>query len=281
MVRREKHDYRIQAVVHALDVLEQFAGDAELGVTELSTRLGLYKNNVFRVLATLESRGYVEQSRATERYRLGVKCLQLGRSYIQHTSLAQHARLVLREVVDTCAETAYVAVRHQRTVVPVDVIEPEQAVRIVPPIGRSLPLYRTAAGKVHLAFENRSDGRIRIPEGPDADAERTAADRERLAVELDRIAHDGYALDTGEEIADVCTVAVPVRDHTRAVVGSLAISGPAYRMDEERLRRELVPLAVRAGHDLSGRLGSPPPEPRPRGARESRKVPSPSARGAG
>ena len=279
MVRREKHDYRIQAVVHALDVLEQFAGDAELGVTELSTRLGLYKNNVFRVLATLESRGYVEQNRATERYRLGIKCLQLGRSYIQHTSLAQHARLVLREVVDACAETAYVAVRHQRTVVPVDVIEPEQAVRIVPPIGRSLPLYRTAAGKVHLAFENRSDGRIRIPEGPDA--ERTAADRERLAVELDRIARDGYALDTGEEIADVHTVAVPVRDHTRAVVGSLAISGPAYRMDEERLRRELVPLAVRAGHDLSGRLGLPLPEPRPREARESRKVPSSSARGAG
>ena len=279
MVRREKHDYRIQAVVHALDVLEQFTGDAELGVTELSTRLGLYKNNVFRVLATLESRGYVEQSRATERYRLGVKCLQLGRSYIQHTSLGQYARLVLREVVNACAETAYVAVRHQRTVVPVDVIEPEQAVRIVPPIGRSLPLYRTAAGKVHLAFENRSDGRIRIPEGPDA--ERTAADRERLAVELDRIARDGYALDTGEEIADVHTVAVPVRDHTRAVVGSLAISGPAYRMDEERLRRELVPLAVRAGHDLSGRLGLPPPEPRPREARESRKVPSPSARGAG
>lgn len=279
MVRREKHDYRIQAVVHALDVLEQFAGDAELGVTELSTRLGLYKNNVFRVLATLESRGYVEQSRVTERYRLGIKCLQLGRSYIQHTSLGQHARFVLREVVDACAETAYVAVRHQRTIVPVDVIEPEQAVRIVPPIGRSLPLYRTAAGKVHLAFENRSDGRIRIPEGPDA--ERTAADRERLAVELDRIARDGYALDTGEEIADVRTVAVPVRDHTRAVVGSLAISGPAYRMDEERLRRELVPLAVRAGHDLSGRLGLPPPEPRPREARESRKVSSPSARGAG
>ena len=279
MVRREKHDYRIQAVVHALDVLEQFAGDAELGVTELSTRLGLYKNNVFRVLATLESRGYVEQNRATERYRLGVKCLQLGRSYIQHTSLVQHAGLVLREVVDACAETAYVAVRHNRTIVPIDVIEPEQAVRIVSPIGRSLPLYRTAAGRVHLAFEERSDGHIRIPEGPDA--EQTAADRERLAVELDRIARDGYALDIGEDVADVCTVAVPVRDHTRSVVGSLAISGPIYRMDEERLRRELVPLAVRAGHDLSGRLGLPPPEPRPREARESRKIPSPSARGAG
>ena len=255
MARREKSDYKIQAVVHALDVLEQFAGDAELGVTELGTRLGLYKNNVFRVLATLESRGYIEQNRATGTYRLGVKCLQLGRSYIQHTGLLQQAEPVMRAVVDACAETAYIAVMRRGTVVPVHAVEPEQAVRIVSPIGRSLPPHGTAAGKVYLAFENGSDGRF--SEGPKGNGALTAADRERLAVELDRIARDGYAMDTGEDAADVRTVAVPVRDSTHAIVGSLAISGPAYRMDDDRLRRELVPLAVRAGHDLSGRLGLP------------------------
>src|SRR5215470_4013294 len=39
MVRREKTNYIIQSVSHALDVLEQFTGEAdELGVTELSNR---------------------------------------------------------------------------------------------------------------------------------------------------------------------------------------------------------------------------------------------------
>ena len=71
MVRREKSNYVIQAVAHALDVLEQFHGDGELGVTELSKRLKLHKNNVFRILATLEARGYIEQNRSTENYRLG------------------------------------------------------------------------------------------------------------------------------------------------------------------------------------------------------------------
>src|SRR2546426_12584952 len=84
-VRREKANYVIQSVSHALDVLEQFAGDAEeLGVTELSKRLRLHKNNVFRLLATLESRGYIEQNRATENYRLGARRLPLGQGDVDH-----------------------------------------------------------------------------------------------------------------------------------------------------------------------------------------------------
>ncbi|MDX1815351.1 MAG: helix-turn-helix domain-containing protein, partial [Thermodesulfobacteriota bacterium] len=54
MVRRDKSNYIIQSVSHALDVLEEFHGDVdELGVTELSRKLKLHKNNVFRILATL------------------------------------------------------------------------------------------------------------------------------------------------------------------------------------------------------------------------------------
>ena len=82
-MQREKTNYVIQSVAHALDVLEQFYGELdELGVTELSKRLKLHKNNVFRLLATLESRGYIEQNKATENYRLGIRCLQLGQTYV-------------------------------------------------------------------------------------------------------------------------------------------------------------------------------------------------------
>jgi hypothetical protein len=93
-MRREKVNYVIQSVAHALDVLEQFADPhtAELGVTELSKRLKLHKNNVFRLLATLESRGYIEQNRATENYRLGIRCLQLGQAYVGNMGFVSQAR---------------------------------------------------------------------------------------------------------------------------------------------------------------------------------------------
>ena len=67
--KRPKSDYVIQTVINALRLLEEFDGEDELGVTELSRYLNLHKNNVFRLLATLEERGYIEQSSDNDRYR--------------------------------------------------------------------------------------------------------------------------------------------------------------------------------------------------------------------
>src|SRR5689334_23484480 len=110
-MRREKANYVIQSVAHSLDVLEQFADPAaaELGVTDLSKRLKLHKNNVFRLLATLESRGYIEQNKSTENYRLGIRCLQLGQTFVQQMGLLRQARPIMDEVVKSCQETVYLS----------------------------------------------------------------------------------------------------------------------------------------------------------------------------
>ncbi|MBI5655942.1 MAG: helix-turn-helix domain-containing protein, partial [Geobacter sp.] len=110
MAKKDKAEYIIQAVDHALDLLEQFHDDVdELGVTELSKRLKLHKNNVFRLLATLESRGYIEQNRVTENYRLGLKTLELGQTFIKQMGLLRQSRPVLEALVRECNETTYVA----------------------------------------------------------------------------------------------------------------------------------------------------------------------------
>lgn len=255
MVRREKSNYIIQAVAHALDVLEQFHGDGELGVTELSKRLKLHKNNVFRILATLESRGYIEQNRATENYRLGTKCLQLGQTYIQHMGLLQQARPIMAEIVKACQESTYVAVMRKGHVVPLDMVDSEQPIRIVSYVGENLPLHCTAVGKIHLAFEPPEEVQRVLPEQLTAHTQRTLIDRHVLLEQLAAISSRGYAVDNGEHVNDVRAVAVPIKDYTRTVVGSLAVSGPSYRIPPERVEQEIIPLAVKSGHELSSRLG--------------------------
>jgi DNA-binding IclR family transcriptional regulator len=255
MVRREKANYTIQSVSHALDVLEQFAGESdELGVTELSKRLKLHKNNVFRLLATLEARGYIEQNRLTENYRLGIRCLRIGQRFIEQMGLLRQARPVMIEVSRSTRETSFITVMQSAGVVPLDAVEAEQPVRLVSRIGEILPLHCTAAGKTHLAFAD--DGaRSSLPDALPKFTERTVVDTQTLSQQLKRIAENGYATDLGEHIEDVRSVAVPVRDYTRVVVGALAISGPAYRLTQERIEKEIVPLMLRAGQDLSRRLG--------------------------
>lgn len=255
-MRREKSNYIIQSVSHALDVLEQFRGEAnELGVTELSKRLKLHKNNVFRLLATLEARGYIEQNRATENYRLGIRCLQLGQSYVDHMGLLPQARLTMTDLVRQIRETSYVAVLRRTSVVPVDVVEADRPVRIVSQLGEALPLHGTAAGKVHLAFEPEEDLRQLLPDGLTKHTERTITDRQALLAQLKTIAQQGYAVDMGEHVEDIRAVAVPIRDYTRSVVGALAVAAPASRFTAERIEKEIAPTVVKAGRDLSARLG--------------------------
>jgi DNA-binding IclR family transcriptional regulator len=255
-MRREKSNYIIQSVAHSLDVLEQFAGEAdELGVTELSKRLKLHKNNVFRLLATLESRGYIEQNRATENYRLGIRCLQLGQSYVQHMGVLRQARPIMTELVRQVRETTYLAVLRRSAVVPVDVVEADRPVRIVSQLGEALPLHCTAAGKAYLAFEQEDDLRTLLPEGLHRFTERTIIDRQALMQQLRTVATSGYAVDMGEHLEDIRALAVPVRDYARNVVGTLAVAAPAARLTAERIEKEVAPLVLKAGRELSSRLG--------------------------
>jgi IclR family transcriptional regulator, KDG regulon repressor len=257
MMRRDKTNYVIQSVAHSLDVLEQFVGEAdELGVTELSKRLKLHKNNVFRLLATLEARGYIEQNRASENYRLGIKCLHLGRHYIEHMGLVRQARPILAHIARNARESAFVAIARRDGVVPLEAAEPEdRVVRITPPIGQTLPLHCTAIGKAHLAFDPEEQLQTSLPEQLERFTARTIIERTALLEQLRTVVQDGYSTDAGEYFEDVASVAVPIRDYTRSVVGSLALAGPCYRISPDRIRHELAPLVIEAGRELSYRLG--------------------------
>jgi IclR family transcriptional regulator, KDG regulon repressor len=255
-LRREKTNYVIQSVAHALDVLEQFHGELdELGVTELSKRLKLHKNNVFRLLATLESRGYIEQNKATENYRLGIRCLQLGQTYVQQMGLLRQADAVLQSVAQRARENTSLAVMRRGAVVPVKVVESNLPVRITSNVGEGLPLHSTALGKVFLAFASEDEARTMVGGTMEKYTERTIGDWNALVPHLKQVAERGYALDSGEHLLDVRGVAAPVRDYTRNVVGALGVGGPAYRMTVERIDKELAPLVQQAAMDLSARLG--------------------------
>ncbi len=256
MVKRSKSDYVIRSVAHALDVLEQFRGDTdELGVTELSKRLKLHKNNVFRILATLESRGYIEQNKATENYRLGLKVLELGQVFIRQMGLLRHAHPVLQEMVAKCNENAYVTVLRGDEVVYLDGVEANQTIRVVSRVGSHLPAYCTASGKVQLAYLSEGELEQHLPRELRRYTKNTITDIENLKEALRKIRQQGYAIDNEEYEEGVSCLSYPIRDYTRKVVGSITLSWPVWRVNEERVRNELIPVIVSAGKELCRKLG--------------------------
>jgi len=261
-MKREKEEYLIQSVSHALDILESFTKtDKELGVTELSKRLGLHKNNVFRLLATLEHRGYIEQNGETENYRLGPKTLQIGSIFIEQRECRRQARPILERLMAATGETAVVAVLRANKVVYMDGVETDRTVRAVSRVGAMLPSYCTAVGKIQLAFLPPAEIERLFPE-PEllTVTERTLRRRDALLADLETSRLQGYAVENEECDLEVKGIAAPVRDVSGNVIAALGIISPASRMSDERIRKDGVGEMVQeAAHALSAKLGFVPP----------------------
>lgn len=256
---KPKSEYVIQTVQNALRLLESFHDEVELGVSELSRRLELHKNNVFRLLATLEQSGYIEQSESNDRYRLGTRCLELGRSFARGSRLLERARPILEQLAIELRESAHLAVMHDFEVVHLDGEQPRQLVLASSRIGRRLSPHASALGKVLIANSDEAtrteyDEQV-VSKGLDASTESTITDGAKLFEHLRTVAAQGFALDLEECESGLCCVAAPVFAAQGRCIAALSISGPALRLTEDRLHREVLGVLTASAERLSSQLG--------------------------
>ncbi len=245
MVKREKANYMIQSVSHAIDVLEELCNShGEVGVTELSKRLKLHKNNVFRLLATLELRGYVEQNHDSEDYRLGVKALQLGQSYLAQSTLVNRALPILRALADRVGETVSLAVLQNGQVqFPVSV-ESKRPVKVAPRVAVSFAAKMSAAGRLLTA--QLSDAVL-----SELLATNTPQDA-AIRNQLNELRNSGQLIDRGAVEPDVVSICRVVRGPKNEVVGAVEVLTPQYRAKVE----VLLPQIEEAVTQLSNALGA-------------------------
>ena len=259
-MKKPKGDYAIQTVVNAMRLLEAFRDEEELGVTELSHRLSLHKNNVFRLLATLEAQGYIEQCAASDRYRLGVETLELGQAFLRGRTLLRRARPILEALANELKESAHLATLRGFDVVHFDGALGEQLVRTGLRVGERLPAHCTALGKVLIgcapeAVREAYDRSLSAAGGLGARTASTIVDRDKLFEHLRAVASAGFALDREECEPGLCCAAAPVHDAGGRMVAAISISGPAFRLGEEGLLRSAVPAVTGAAEALSRELG--------------------------
>jgi DNA-binding IclR family transcriptional regulator len=94
-----------------------------------------------------------------------------------------------------------------------------------------------------------------LPERLERYTEKTITDRQVLVEQMRTVNETGYATDQGEFSEDISSVAVPVRDYTRTLVGALGVAGPGNRLSSDAIKQEIAPRLLRAGSELSKRLG--------------------------
>ncbi len=247
----------IQSIDRAIAILDAFRIDeVQLGVTELSNRLGLHKSTVHRLLAALEKGGLVERDPRSRKYSLGIRLIELAGTMLNSRNLPQVARPYLHYLADKLEELTYLGLRDRDEVLNVEQVPGPHLVQSVGWLGRRTPLHCTSTGKIFLADMLEDDLERFLSKGLPRMTAKTVVDPTDLRYELERVREEGFATAFEELEEGTNAIAVPITDSRGKVIAAMGLVGPSYRFTRERAKSQLD-IIRSVGREVSHRLGSP------------------------
>jgi DNA-binding IclR family transcriptional regulator len=249
----------IQSIERAAAILRLLSGRSRrLGVAELAGELGLPKGTVHGILRTLQQVGFVEQDSESGKYQLGAALLHMGSSYLDGNELRTRALNWADALAARSGESVRIGTLHEGQVLIVHhVFRPDDS-RQALDVGTLLPAHATGLGKALLAHHRYIAGDIARGSLQSFTAS-TITDVYRLRRELDEVAERGWASDQGELFHGVASIAAPIEDRRRVVVGAISISGAADRLyDGTGPKGELIDFVLETARAVSRELGAIP-----------------------
>jgi IclR family KDG regulon transcriptional repressor len=250
-------DYTIQALHHALNVLETFLDPDKgvQGISEIGDALDLNKSRVFRILNTLEQHHFVQRDPETRQYRLGVALMAFGETARRRLEVIQVATPVLDALAERSGETVHLGVLDGDESVCVARRVSAHSVRLYAEVGRRAPLHVGGVPKVLLAYLP-SEERERILRGGALSpiTDQTITDPDALEGALAQIRRDGYNVSVGDLDPEVHSIAAPIRDHAGQVVAAVSVAGPSHRFPPAKVE-ETIQLVCQAAAEISHLLG--------------------------
>lgn len=246
-------NYTIAAVDRALLVLEALADRPGQGVSDLSRSLGLTKSIAFRLLHTLEERGFVFRDPDRAVYSLGYRVGVLGERVGRDGSLLYAARPVMDTLRDRTSENVNLVVREGARSLVLATRAGHHSIRLFAQAGRYGPLHAGGGSMCLLAFAD--PGVVeQVVAGPlEAFTPYTITDRERLHQALARIRANRYNIALNDLDEGAFSVAAPILGPHDEVIAAISVAGAVVRLDEER-REAYIAAAKDAAAEISSKL---------------------------
>lgn len=244
----------VQSVDRAVTILEIIARAGLAGVTEIAAEVGVHKSTASRIVATLESRGLVEQDRSRGKYRLGLGILRLAGAATARLDIVQVARPLAKLLAEQTGETVNIAVLSEGAALYLDQVAGSASVQSHNWVGQRIPLHATSNGKVLLSGLSDAGARGVLGSRPKAYTPSTVTSVPRLLREVAEVRDQGFSIVADELEVGLTAVSAPVRNAHGDVVASISASGPSFRFTGDRVEaaRDLL---VAAAAEISSRLG--------------------------
>ena len=217
-------------------------------LTEIANYLNAPKSSILPILRTLVSYGYLNYNPIVMQYFLGYKLYEIGTKYVGDSNMDDVIFQVMYNFAVANNITLILGELIAGDVLVVQRVDSFEKLRFYRAVGRRIPAYADAVGKILLAEKSDADVMRLYPEGLTPITPKTITNPSVLFEDLDTIRQTGVAVSNEESTLYVRSVAVPIKKHDVTCYG-LEICISIFDYTEEKERKLLYEL-----YELKGKI---------------------------
>lgn len=246
----------VQSIERAFEILRALApGPAR--ISDLATTVGLPKSTVARLLATMERAGAVARDRETGEYRIGEGLTRLAPGQDITSNLVLGVRPHLHQLSEALGEAAGFSVPDGYAMHYLVQVDSPRPIQVRDYSGSSAPMHVVPAGLCVMAGWPEPEVTRYLSRPLERNTPRTLVEPVAIRRRLAAVREAGYAWMDEEFAEGLSSVAAPVLDANRRIVGAITVHGPTYRFPGEGQRERIGGLVRGAANRFSwNRLAS-------------------------
>lgn len=201
--------YSAPALEKGLDILELLARQGmPMGTRQIADELGRSKNEIFRMVHVLLSRGYIQREPGTDELMLSNKLFALGMQTARSRDLVGVAAPIVERFAEEVHQAAHLVVAHRGETVIIAASSGGADMNFSLKLGYRRPLADAHSGLVLMAFQPPAVRDRMMAES--LVLMRNPPDRTTLLVELEKVRAEGAIIHESRDIVGVTDVTCPI-----------------------------------------------------------------------
>jgi DNA-binding IclR family transcriptional regulator len=244
--------YAAPALEKGLDILDVLVDTAEgYTLNELSVKLGRTVSEIFRMVVTLERRGYV-QGDHNDRYTLTLKLFEMAHRQQPIRSLTAMALPLLRDLANVTRQSCHLSIYHSGRVAVIAQVDSPERWSFGLKVGAVMGLTDTSSGHVLLAFRDLAERERMLAAHTRVEGENDVEPAALLAL-LDEIRATGHEIVPSRQMRGVTNMAFPVIGSSGDAVA--AVNVPYLERIDKKINPEFDEVCRMVG-EMTGRLSA-------------------------
>lgn len=252
---KKKTNYQAPALEKGLDILEYLSGQSGAKTqVEIAQALERNQSELYRMLACLEERGYIVKGEGGAGYRMTLRLFELGHRQHTATLLRTAAHIPMEALSEDIGQSCHLSFQHGVSLIVMMERMPARRVCLSVGEGATLPMSRTASGKVLLSRMSEETAERVLTDEPEFNR-LTKANQKRIRAEIAEARGNGFLARDSELTEGVADIAVPIGVDGSGTSAVLAISYLSSGKSADQRRVNYLKAALLRAEEMNRNLG--------------------------